>query len=68
MDEVISLKFKHVEKAIQKHDNAIKEQEKTLNKITQLLAQIRWMCLGGIGYFILDNVGLLAVVKKVFGV
>jgi len=68
MDEVIRLKFEHLEKDIAEHDTAIEKQGETLSKITQLLAQIRWMCVGGIGFFILDNIGLFGVVKKIFGV
>ena len=53
---------------IDTHDLRITALGATLGKVPQLLAQIRWMAAGATGYFVLDNIGLLAVLKKIIGV
>jgi len=66
MDEVIELRLRRLELDIATHDAELKAQGDTLNKITKLLAQIRWMGVGALGFFVINNIGLLAFVKKIF--
>jgi len=74
MDEACNMKIQRLElsderheEQLTKHERAIDEQGKTLHDITTLLSQIRWMVIGGIGFFVVSNIGLLPILKKIIG-
>lgn len=53
---------------IDTHDLRITALGTTLGKVTQLLAQIRWMAVGALAFFVLNKVGLIAVIEKIIGI
>lgn len=67
MDEACNLRIQRLELDVENHAVAIKEQGLMLNKITQLLAQIRWMAVGAIGFFVITKIGLVVAVQKLLG-
>ncbi len=67
MDEACNLRIQRLELDVKNHDTAIKKQGDSLNKIVQLVAQIRWMGVGALGFFILSKIGFLEAVKQILG-
>lgn len=67
MDEACNLRIQRLEHDVKQHDSAIKTQGDSLNKIVQLVAQIRWMGVGALGFFILSKIGFLEAVKHILG-
>ena len=63
----MNMAIANVHEKLEDHAEKINEQGKTLGEVTNLLAQIRWMCSGALTLFVLDNIGLLAVLKKIIG-
>ncbi len=63
----LNMAVANVHEKLEDHALKIHAQGKTLTEVTNLLAQIRWMAVGAFGFFVLDNVGLLAVLKKIMG-
>lgn len=67
MDEACKLRLQRLELDYLRHDQVIREQGIALHEIVQVLMQIRWMGVGALGLFVLQNIGLLEVVKKLIG-
>lgn len=63
----MNMAIANVREKLEHHAVKINEQGQTLSEVTNLLAQIRWMCAGAFGFFVIDNIGLLAVLKKIMG-
>ena len=68
MDNALELRIGFIEKDLAEQEAELKSQGETLNKITKLLEQIRWMGVGALGFFVLNNIGLLEVVRKTLGI
>ena len=68
MDEHCNLRIKMLERDIEHHAIAIREQGDMLKKIVNLIAQLRWMGMGALGLWVINNVGLMAVVRQILGV
>lgn len=45
----------------------IKEQGDSLDKITQILSQVRWMMSGALLFYVMQKIGLWAVLEKLLG-
>jgi len=52
---------------IETNKTDIHDQGVVLDKMIKMLSQIRWIVTGGVGFFILQNVGLIQVIKTIIG-
>ena len=63
----MNMAIANIHEKLETHAVKINEQGQTLSDVTTLLAQIRWMCAGAFSFFVIDNIGLLAFLKKIMG-
>lgn len=73
MDETCNMKIQRLEiiteeqgKRLDQQEQTITSQGESLQKITQLLSQVRWMLSGGLAVYLISSTGLEGLIKTFF--